>query len=85
MTRYLWHCPAGAIWTRRPTSVAFWNLCPAGIFLAFATPAWVPAHRRTTHPRQMRMVARGALMYKHTVGPLLAGLGKRDCHTAQRL
>src|SRR3984957_7279679 len=35
--------------------------------------------------RQMRMVARSTLMHKHTVGPLPAGLGNRDCHTAQRL
>ena len=33
----------------------------------------------------MRMVARSTLMHKHTVGPLPAGLGNRDCHTAQRL
>jgi len=31
------------------------------------------------------MVARSTLMHKHTVGPSPAGLGNRDCHTAQRL
>jgi len=31
------------------------------------------------------MVARSTLMHKHTVGPLPAGLGNRDCHTAQKV
>jgi hypothetical protein len=30
------------------------------------------------------MVARSTLMHKHTIGPLRAGLGNRDCHTAPR-
>jgi hypothetical protein len=42
-------------------------------------------HDLARYMRQMRMVARSALMHKHTVGPLPAGLGNRDCHTAQRL
>jgi hypothetical protein len=31
------------------------------------------------------MVARSAPMHKHTADPPLAGLGNRDCHSAQRV
>jgi hypothetical protein len=35
--------------------------------------------------RQMRTFTSSVAMHKHTVGPLPAGLGNRDCHTVQRL